>query len=156
MKIRMIRKLAEVILEDGSNLQGSFFLSPTSAHRLGPESMKELLNGDRSFLPLELGREDLVLVSRNAIAMVFSKEQEDESLSRGQARIPAEVILRSGKTLQGDIRHDLPETHSRLSDFMNRSGPFFHLEVASKDCFVATASVKLIRPLDPAKRDVSA
>lgn len=156
MKIRMIRKQAEILFEDGSSLEGFFFLSPTSAHRLGPESMEELLNGDRSFLPLELNREDVALVSRNAIVMVLTAEKGEETIPRGPAKIAAEITLRSGKTLQGNIRHDLPETHSRLSDFVNRSGTFFHIEIASQDCFVATAFVKLIKPMDSAKRSVSA
>lgn len=152
MKIKMIRKEVEIAFEDGSRTTGFFFLSPTSAHRLGSETLEEMLNGDRDYLPLELSREEVVLVSKNAVVMVLAKDGEAETIPLGPTRIAAEVMLRSGETLRGDICHDLPETHSRLSDYLNRSGHFFHIEAASKDCYVATAFVKLIRPAPPANK----
>ena len=149
MKIQMIRKQVEIVFEDGSRTEGFFFLSPTSAHRLGSESIEELLNSDRTYLPLERSREEVVLVSKHAIVTVLAKERETEITPLGPTRIAAEVVLRSGETLRGGICHDLPETHSRLSDYLNRSGPFFHIDTASGDCFVASAFVKLIRPALP-------
>lgn len=149
MKIQMIRKQVEIVFEDGSRTEGFFFLSPTSAHRLGSESIEELLNSDRTYLPLERSREEVVLVSKHAIVTVLAKDRETESILLGPRKITAEVTLRSGETLYGEISHDLPETHSRLSDYLNRSGPFFHFEVASRDCFVASAFVKFIRPAQP-------
>lgn len=149
MKIQMIRKEVEIVFEGGSRTEGFFFLSPTSAHRLGSETLKEMLNGDRNYLPLERSRQEVVLISKNAIVMVLAKERETENTPLGPTRIAAEVVLRSGEALRGDICHDLPETHSRLSDYLNRSGHFFHIDTASRDCFVASAFVKLIRPALP-------
>jgi hypothetical protein len=145
LKIQMIRKRVEIAFEDGSRTEGFFFVSPTSAHRLGSESMEELLNGDRSYLPLEQGQGEVVLVNKNALVTVLAKEREIETMPFGTKKLAAEVVLRSGETFQGDIYHDLPETHSRLSDYLNRSGRFFHIAAASGDCFVASAFVKLIR-----------
>ena len=145
----MIRKQVEIGFEDGSRTGGFFFLSPTSAHRLGSESMEELLNGDRNYLPLELSQEEVVLVSKNAIVMVLAKDRETATTPLGPTKIAAEVNLRSGETLRGEIYHDLPETHSRLSDYLNRTGRFFHIEVESRECYVASAFVKLIRPAHP-------
>jgi hypothetical protein len=147
VKLRMIKKQVEVLFEDGTSLEGSFFLSPTSAHHWGTESIEELLNGDRKYLPMELNPEEVVLLSKNAIVMASAKEKETEPPFRGPTRIPAEVVFRSGKTLSGVVYHDLPMTHSRLSDYLNRSGSFFHMEVGSVDCFVATDFVRLIKSL---------
>lgn len=153
MKIQMIRKQVEIVFEDGSRTEGFLFLSPTSAHRLGPESLEERLNSERTYLPLELKRKEVVLVSKNAVARVLAKDRDPETMPLGNTKLIAEVVLRSGETLLGDIYHDLPETHSRLSDYLNRSGPFFHIEVASRDCFVANAFVKLIRPARPGNQE---
>jgi len=151
VKLRMIKKQVEVVLEGGTKLKGSFFLSPTSAHHLGTESMEELLNGDRRYLPIELNPEQVVLISKNSIVMASAMEKETEITFRGLTKIPAEVVFTSGETISGVVYQDLPITHSRLSDYLNRSGAFFHIEVGTRDCFVANAFVRLIHSVSPGK-----
>jgi len=140
----MIKKQVEVVFENGTKLEGAFFLSPSSAHHWGTESLEELLNGDRKFLPMELGQEKVVLISKSAILRVSAKEKDAEVTPRGSTKIPAEVVFTSGETIDGIVYQDLPVTHSRLSDYLNRSEAFFHVEVDSRDCFVASAFVRLI------------
>lgn len=144
MKLKMIKKQVEVVFEDGTKLEGAFFLSPSSAHHWGTESLEELLNGDRKFLPMELGPDQVVLISKNAVMRVSAKEKDAEVIPRGSTKIPAEVVFRSGETVDGIVYQDLPMTHSRLSDYLNRSEAFFYIEVDARDCFVASAFVRLI------------
>lgn len=144
MKLKMIKKPVEVVFEDGTKLEGAFFLSPSSAHHWGTESLEELLNGDRKFLPIEVSPEHVMLVSKSAIMRVTAKEKDEEVLAKGSTKIPAEIVFRSGETMDGIVYQDLPVTHSRLSDYLNRSEAFFHIEVDSRDCFVASAFVRLI------------
>ena len=73
MKIETIKKPVEVVFEDGSRMEGSLFLSPASAHRWGGESIEELLNGDRRYLPMELISKKIVLLSKSAIVMAVFK-----------------------------------------------------------------------------------
>jgi hypothetical protein len=149
VKIQTIKKLAEVIFEDGTRLQGFLFLSPASARRWGKESIGELLNGDRKSLPMELKTKEVVLLNRSAIVMAFSEEKEEEPILTEAKRIPVEVVLRSGETLSGEIHNDLPKTHSRLSDYLNRTDTFFRLQTGGMDCFVSNGFVRLIKPADP-------
>lgn len=151
MKLRMIKKRVQVLFEDGTKLTGSFFLSPTSAHHGGTESIKELLNEDRKYLPIELNPEQVVLISKNTIVMASAMEKETEITPRGSTKIPAEVVFTSGETISGVVYQDLPITHSRLSDYLNCSGAFFHIEVETRDCFVANAFVRLIKSVAPGK-----
>lgn len=144
MKLTMIKKQVEVVFEDGTKMEGAFFLSPSSAHHWGTESLEELLNGDRKFLPMELGPEQVVLISKSSISRVSANEKDEGVSLRGTTKIPAEVVFRSGETIDGIVYQDLPMTHSRLSDYLNRSEAFFHIEVDSRDCFVAAAFVRLI------------
>lgn len=155
MKIDTIKKLVEVVFEDGTRVEGSFFLSPASAHRWGTESIEELLNGDRKSLPMELNHKEVVLLSRRAIVMALSKEKETESIPTSAKKIPVEVVLRSGQTLRGEVHNDLPLTHSRLSDYLNRTDTFFHLEMGGMDCFVSNEFVRLIKPADPEEAHTS-
>ena len=93
MKIETIRKPVDVVFEDGSRLQGSLFLSPASAHRWGVESIEELLNGDRRYLPMELGSKEVVLLSKSAIVMAVSTEKETEAIHTNAKKIPVELFL---------------------------------------------------------------
>jgi len=151
VKVRMVKKQVDVVFEDGTRLKGSFFLSPTSAHHWGTESIEELLNGERKYLPTELNPEQVVLISKNAIVMASAMEKETEITPRGLIKIPAEVVFTSGETISGVVYQDMPITHSRLSDYLNSSGAFFHIEVGTRDCFVANAFVRLIHSVVPGK-----
>lgn len=144
MKLKMIKKQVQVVFEDGAKLEGAFFLSPSSARHWGAESLEEVLNGDRKFLPMELGPERVVLLSKSAVMMVSTKEKDAEVTPRGSIEIQAQVVFRSGQTIDGIVYQDLPVTHSRLSDYLNRSEAFFPIVVDSRDCFVASAFVRLI------------
>jgi len=149
VKLQTIKRQVEVVFEDGTRMQGSLFLSTASAHRWGRESIGELINGDRKYLPMELSGGEVVLLSKKAIVMAFSKEKEIEPLPTNAKRIPAEVILVSGETIRGDVSNDLPMTYSRLSDYLNQSDAFFYIEVGALDCFVSNKYVRLIKPADP-------
>ena len=70
MKLQTIKRQVEVVFEDGTRMEGSLFLSTASAHRWGKESIGELLNGDRKYLPMELTGGEVVLLSKKAIVMV--------------------------------------------------------------------------------------
>jgi hypothetical protein len=154
VRLQTIKKSVEVVFEDGTRMEGSLFLSMASAHRWGRESIGELLNGGRKYLPMELSGEEVVLLSKKAIVMAFSKEKEAEPISTNAKRIPAEVILRSGETLRGEVANDLPMTYSRLSDYLNHSDDFFYIEVGARDCFVSNGHVRMIKPADPAEAHV--
>jgi hypothetical protein len=149
VKIERIKKQVEVVLEDGTRMEGSLFLSPASAYRWGKESIEELLNGDRRYLPVELISKEVVLLNKGAIVMAVSKEREAEPISTNARKIPVEVVLRSGEMLRGDVHNDLPVTHSRLSDYLNHTDAFFHIEVGSLDFFVSNGFVRFMKPADP-------
>jgi hypothetical protein len=155
VKLRTIKKRVEVVFEDGTRMEGSLFLSTASAHRWGNESIEELLNGGRKYLPMELSAGELVLLSKKAIVMAFAKEEGNEPVPANAKKIPAEVTLRSGERLRGEVYNDLPMTHLRLSDYLNQSETFFRIEVGATDCYVSNGFVRLIKPADPDEAGVS-
>jgi hypothetical protein len=154
VKLQTIKRPVEVVFEDGTRMEGLLFLSTASAHRWGKESIGELLNGDRKYLPMELTGKEVVLLSKKNIVMAFSKEKGTEPIATNAKRIPAEVILKSGETLRGEVLNDLPMTYSRLSDYLNQSDDFFYIDLGAKDCFVSNGHVRMIKPADPAEAHV--
>jgi hypothetical protein len=104
---------------------------------------------------MELISKEIVLLSKNAIVMAVSKEKETEPVPTNARKIPVELVLRSGETLRGDVHNDLPKTHSRLSDYLNHTDAFFHIEVGALNFFVSNGFVRLMKPADPNEAHVS-
>ena len=145
MELKTVRKRAEVVFRDDSVLTGHFFVATLSPLHDGSQTMAELLNGERGFLPLEIRAGETVLVQKNAIALVRIGER-DQIVPAALARsIPVTVCLLSGQSLEGTVRNDLPSDYSRLSDFFNHSLPFFVLEEPGGDCLVNLDAVRSVR-----------
>ncbi len=145
-KIKTIRKKAEIFFSDGSRLSGSFFVSPRSSTHTGNEFVYDLLTTNNSYLPFELTGNEIILLHKRSIVMALLEDNElsEDPLCRKQ--IEAHVCFISGETLDGKIYTDLPESHSRLSDFLNRSKDFFHLKVDDRDYLLNSQFIKMVRP----------
>jgi hypothetical protein len=145
----MIRRRGEVIFSDGTRESGDFFVSPSSASHTGRESIAELLNGERSYIPLESRAGEVVLLQKRSIVMVLLEADEMRKDLAYQRRITAQVRFLSGESMEGTVYLDLPKSHSRLSDFLNYSKAFFYLEVGDKDYLVNSQFVKMVCPSPP-------
>lgn len=146
LKVDKLRKEATVVLEDGEELKGNFFVSPVSSFRSGPELLSELLMGEAYFLPFETEKGQMVFLQRHFIRYVALKDKEAEEEAPHLKRETVDVCLLSGEILKGDVLVDLPKSRSRLSDFFNACGGFFYLLTARGQHLVNSRSVKLVRP----------
>ena len=149
LKLETIKRRAEVFFSDGTSESGDFFLSPRSPNHAGPESIAEVLNGERSYIPLESGAEKIILVQKRSIVMVLLEGDEVRKDLAYQRPIAAQVCFLSGENMEGTVYLDLPKSHSRLSDFLNYSKAFFYLEVGDKDYLVNSEFVKMVCPNPP-------
>jgi len=149
LKLVRIKRRAEVVFADGTRESGNFFLSPRSANHTGRESIAELLNGERSYIPLELREGNIVLLQKRSMVMVFVEADEVRKDSAYQRQVPARVCFLSGENMEGTVYLDLPQNRSRLSDFLNYSKQFFYLEAGDKDCLVNSRFVKMVCPSSP-------
>ena len=149
LKLDMIRRRGEVIFSDGTRESGDFFVSPSSASHTGRESIAELLNGERSYIPLESRAGEVVLLQKRSIVMVLLEADEMRKDLAYQRRITAQVRFLSGESMEGTVYLDLPKSRSRLSDFLNYSKAFFYLEVGDKDYVVNSQFVKMVCPSPP-------
>ena len=149
LKLDMIRRRGEVIFSDGSRESGHFFVSPHSASHTGRESIAELLNGERSYIPLESETGAVVLLQKRSIVMVLLEADEMRKDLVYQRRITAQVCFLSEDSMEGTVYLDLPKSHSRLSDFLNYSKAFFYFEAGGKDYLVNSRCVKMVCPSPP-------
>ncbi len=122
--------VVDVDLVNGRRLEGTLFLSITSSHRDGPETLDEFLNTARRCLPVQRG-ETGELVTRDAIVSVrvtsdiAPRPPEDVSPAVDLVR----VELANGKSLEGAVQHGPTDSGgTRLSDFFNAEPDFFAVE----------------------------
>jgi hypothetical protein len=145
LKIETIRKKAEVFFSDGSRLYGDFFASPNSLIHTGHERISELLNSERAYLPFILQDGNVVLLQKGAITRVVLDENEMNRELPYLKENAAHVELLTGEILEGKVYLDLPETHFRLSDFLNVNRGFFYLHVNNRVTLVNSRFVKWVR-----------
>ena len=149
LKLDMIKRRGEVIFSDGTRESGCFFLSPRSPNHAGRESVAELLNGERSYIPLESRAGAVLLLQKRSIVMVLLEADGMRKDLAYQRPITAKVCFLSGESMEGTVYLDLPKSRSRLSDFLNYSKAFFYLEVGDKDYVVNSQFVKMVCPSPP-------
>ena len=145
LQIETAKKRADVFCSDDSRLVGNFFVSRQAPGREGSEFVLDLLIGERTYLPFELNEKEIILLRKACIVMVVPEDLDMKRSLSYQLIIPVEVSLLSGQNIQGKVYNDLPKSHSRLSDFLNHSKGFFHLEVGDKDYLLNSRYVKLVR-----------
>jgi hypothetical protein len=144
LKVETIRKKAIVHFSDNAQMTGFFFVSAISAFRDGGELVSELLARDRNYIPFEYEDGEIALLRKENIMMVYMEEDTADNEMPGYKQVPVVIHLLTGQTISGKVSFALPQTHSRLSDFLNSREAFFRLEVQGKNYLVQNHFVKLI------------
>ncbi len=143
-KINTTRKKADVIYTDGSRIRGCFFVSPLSHKHSGEELMSELLADERSFIPFKSEDGKVALLRKKNIKMIYLVEREQREYPLNCKQIEARISFVSGETMEGKVYYDLPESQSRLSDFLNCGNEFIYFESNDKDYLVNTFFIKMV------------
>ena len=145
-KIKMIKKGAEVIFSDQSRLFGKFFVSPQSSTHAGNESVSDLLNNKKPYIPFELKEGEIVMLQKKCIVRIILEEKERNKGLTCQKQIMTQLCFLSGEAIDGKVCFDLPKSNSRLSDFLNYSGDFFYFDGKDSYYLVNSRFVKMVRP----------
>lgn len=145
-RIETVRKKAGVFFPDGSRIGGNFFVLPVSPIHGGAEMLSELLADERNFIPFEVEDGKIALLRKENIRMICVEEKEGDNNHLNTRQIDVRLCFVSGETMQGTIHYELPESHSRLSDFLNGCDEFFHFESGDKSYLVNTRFIKTVCP----------
>ncbi len=144
--IQKEKRPVEVVYADQSRQAGSFFVSLNSSQRHGPESIGDLLNGTQTYLPFETEDGEITIVRKSAILIAYLNHHEVPDTTRLSTKVLAQVTFFSGYHVSGYIYNDLPSAYPRLSDYLNGTQTFFHLEIDSRDCLVNSEFIKFVTP----------
>ena len=146
LSIEMSKKKAEIDFSDGSSLSGHFFVLLHAQGRVGGECLLDLLLDERGYLPFEVDSGQILLLQKGSIVLVKSEGCEYLKGVSYQRKMDTRITFLSGRTLEGKVYSDLPQSKSRLSDFLNHSRRYFCLEAEGNEYLVNTQFIKSADP----------
>ncbi len=129
------------------------FLSAVAENHKGRETVSDLLDKPRPFLPLQEEDGESVLIRKSAIKWLKVLEPQDVEWHyfegrEGAPRKRIRCIFSEGEPLEGHVYAVAPEGHQRVSDIANQVRAFLHVE-ADGDLYLVNADhVLFIRILE--------
>jgi len=125
---------ATLTLSNGASLRGCFFVSGNSRTHVGPEGIKDVLNGEAGFFPFEAERPDgasTTLLNRDHVVFLEladrAEPRRDPGYDVATERFVT-MLLTNGMRLRGAVRVFRPQGRDRLSDFARAPEVFRYLE----------------------------
>jgi hypothetical protein len=149
-RIEKLRRHLDLVLIDGTRLEGDIFLRPVSRYRSRPEEPAEMLNDAEPFFAL-MHRGEAVLVSKASVARAETElehngEHEETLASLG---VPVEVTQTDGSVCAGSIFLETRSDRPRLLDFLNSYGRRFLPVIDARQVFlVNTNTIAQVREVD--------
>ena len=128
MKVDKFKRQATLRVSTGGNLDVNFFLNYSNEERSGRELIIDVLNSQRSFIPLEdVLRDEILMIGKNRFMEVELSERDILAETPEGQEIPVQIELINGDTLEGSFFTDLPPDKLRLSDYLNHTPQFIYL-----------------------------
>jgi len=120
--------IAEVTVAGEKPAVLTLFLAGRTRQHAGDERPSDLLNGPDLFLPAIDRKKKLRLLQREAVVVITVPVEYEPVVAgpEGEAgplpshlHAEVEVTLASGAVIRGTVEYDMPESRSRLLDFLN-------------------------------------
>jgi hypothetical protein len=120
LKVEKFKCRANVHFSTGGSLDVHFFLAPEAGTHPGPETLLDVLNSDRAFVPIEdVLMNEVLLIGKTRIVYLELPEAGAVFESKDLVELPVTVELVNGETLRGNFLTDLPPESRRASDYLN-------------------------------------
>lgn len=137
MKIEKFKCRANVHFSTGGSLDVHFFLGYQAETHNGPETVWDLLNSDRTFVPTEdILMGEVLLIGKTRIVYVELPEGGGVVQGENFDELPVTVELVSGETLRGSFPTDLPPESRRASDYLNLMPQYICLQSNPKSLVI--------------------
>jgi hypothetical protein len=133
-RVQKARANATLTLSNGNAVHGCFFISGNSRTHEGPESVRDMLNGEAGFFPFDAGRPDVsttILINRDHLVFVELQDKAEPRRDPGYDVAIEKIVtmlMSNGMRLRGAVRVFRPHGSDRLSDFARASEAFRYLE----------------------------
>lgn len=143
---------AKVLLDlpPGEAQEVILFLSPDAEHHRGQETVSDLFRNTSPFLPIKTVEGQALLVRKKAVRSMRIAEPERVEWTYFELRENApkrriRLCFGDDSELEGFIFATTPEGHRRVSDVINLTGPFIHVEADDGVYLVNLGYVNSIR-----------
>jgi hypothetical protein len=128
MKVDKFKRQATLRVSTGGRLDVNFFLSYATDEHSGRELIIDVLNSERSFIPLEdILKDEILMIGKNRFMDVELTERDLLSETLEAHEIDVQIELINGDLLEGTFYTDLPPDKLRLSDYLNYTPQFIYL-----------------------------
>jgi len=129
------------------------FLSPFADTHQGRETLTDMLMKKERFLPVLEKDSELLLVQKSAIQWIEVLKPEQAEwyyfeMRQGTAKARILVEFSTGETMEGFIHALTPEGERRVSDIVNLSQGFLHLESREGLYLINLAKVNSIKIIE--------
>jgi hypothetical protein len=132
LRVPTVALPAEILCSDGRTLVGRIFVPATASRHTGAMRAEEWIEDPASFFPfLADGASSPVILNKRqvvALSVPFAAErdepgrEEDEVVARRRVRMHCDE-----RAFEGAVHIDLPQSQSRVLDYLNRPGRFVGL-----------------------------
>jgi|WetSurMetagenome_2_1015567.scaffolds.fasta_scaffold46808_3 hypothetical protein len=139
-----------VSLPPHGSIAASVFLSPFAEHHRGQETVADLFRTSAPFLPIRDAEGHAILIRKKSVRWVKVLEAERIEwvyfeLRDAAPRTTVRLEFEDETSIVGDIYATTPEGHQRVSDVVNLTGPFLHVEAREGVYVVNLGHVSAIR-----------
>jgi len=137
---KLLQKVALWVHPEGKVL-GSLFIREQSCYHAGHEAPLEILNSAQDFVVLKRDESDeLRFYNKNSIIRIEYKNTEHD-FEENITNIKCKIHMMDGSLLDGTIRENLPQTHSRLFDYINdHSNQYLKIHLADDEIILINKS----------------
>lgn len=133
LKVEKFKCRANVHFSTGGSLDVHFFLEHQCGTHPGPETVLDVLNSDRAFIPVEdILMNEVLLIGKTRIVYLELPEAGAVVPGSNLEELPVTVELVNGETLPGNFLTDLPPGSRRASDYLNLMPQFICLQSNTK------------------------
>jgi len=128
MKVDKFKRQATLRVSTGGRLDVNFFLSYSTDEHSGRELIIDVLNSERSFIPLEdILKDEILMIGKNRFMDVELTDRDLLPESKEAREIGVQIELINGDLVEGTFYTDLPPDKLRLSDYLNHTPQFIYL-----------------------------
>jgi hypothetical protein len=149
LKVPKDRVSVELALRGGGRRQVQLFLAEHEAHAFRHESLVDLLEDARRFLPAFAVDEDVWLCfHKDAIGWLAVARPASEELELFEEDRRVDIRLRDGSAIAGELLYSPPQGGSRLVDHLNAPARYLRVYDAGRVYFVDKAFIESVRERD--------
>jgi len=128
MKVDKFKRQATLRVSTGGVLDVNFFLSYSADKHSGRELIIDILNSERSFIPLEdILKDEILMIGKNRFMDVELTDRDLLPETQEARQIEVQIELINGDLVEGIFYTDLPPDKLRLSDYLNFTPQFIYL-----------------------------